>query len=205
MTSSGGSRAASSRPRTVLLLHSSAGRYGADLQLLAIATGLDRSRWRALVVLPERGELGPLLDDAGVEVAVGPLAVLRRGLMNPRGIAAMARGAPRQRRALGRLAAEHGAALVHSNTSVVLGGHGLGLPHLVHVREIYTGVGGYAGELAWPLLRRRLEEADALACVSQAVADQFSSLAFVLHDGLVRVPRPLPREEARAALGVPAD
>jgi hypothetical protein len=64
-------------PRTVLFLHSSAGRYGADLQLLALAGGLD-DRYRAIAVLPERGELAPLLENEGVEVLVRPLAVLRR-------------------------------------------------------------------------------------------------------------------------------
>jgi glycosyltransferase involved in cell wall biosynthesis len=156
-------------------------------------------------VLPERGDLERLLEEAGVEVVVTPLAVLRRGLLNPRGALSLARALRRDRGVLGRLAASSRAALVHSNTSVVLGGHALDLPHLVHAREIYAGVAGFAGELAWPRLRRRLEEADALACVSQAVADQFSSIAFVLHDGLTRVPRPRAREDARAELGLPAD
>jgi glycosyltransferase involved in cell wall biosynthesis len=190
----------------VLLLHSSAGRYGADLQLLAIATGLDRSRWRPLVVLPERGELAPLLDEAGVETLVRPLAVLRRQLLSPRGATSLAARAARDRRALTRLAAERGAALVHSNTSVVLA-TAAGLPHLVHVREIYAGAGGWAGALGWPLLRRLLLRADALACVSAAVAAQFagSERAFVLHDGLARVPERRPRAPARLALGLPED
>jgi hypothetical protein len=43
--------------RTVLYLHSSAGRYGADRQLALIARGLDRERYRPLVVLPHHGRL----------------------------------------------------------------------------------------------------------------------------------------------------
>jgi len=39
--------------RTVLYVHSSAGRYGADRQLLAMASGLDPSRYRARVVLAQ--------------------------------------------------------------------------------------------------------------------------------------------------------
>jgi glycosyltransferase involved in cell wall biosynthesis len=190
----------------VLVLHSSAGRYGADLQLLTIASGLDRSRWRPVAVLPERGELAPLLEDAGVETVVRPLAVLRRRELTPRGLASLAAAAARDRRALTRLARSRGAALVHSNTSVVLA-TAAGLPHLVHVREIYGGAGGAAGALGWPLLRRRLLRADRLACVSAAVADQFggSERAFVLHDGLPRIPQPLPRAQARAALGLPVE
>jgi glycosyltransferase involved in cell wall biosynthesis len=74
----------------------------------------------------------------------------------------------------------------------------------VHVREIYAGAGGAAGPL-WPFFRRRLERADALACVSAAVAAQFRRRALVLHDGLVRVPEPGGRQAARTDLGVPGD
>ena len=42
---------------------------------------------------------------------------------------------------------------MHSNTSVVLAGGSLELPHLQHVREIYAGAGP---ALLWPLWRRRL-------------------------------------------------
>lgn len=151
-------------------------------------------------MLPERGELAPLLESAGVEVRVHPLAVLRRGLLNPRGLASLGRAMRQDRRVLRGLVRSERVALVHSNTSAVLSGPGLGVPHLVHVREIYAGV--FPG---WPLYRRRLESSEGLACVSRAVAEQFSRRAFVLHDGLARVPRPRARDEARRELGVPDD
>ena len=93
---------------------------------------------------------------------------------------------------------------MHSNTSVVLAGGSLELPHLQHVREIYAGAGP---ALLWPLWRRRLLRADALACVSAAVAEQFGDnpKAFVLHDGLPRTPSPVAREAAREALDLPPD
>lgn len=189
-------------PRTVLFLHSSAGRYGADLQLLALAGGLDPDRYRAVAVLPERGELAPLLEGAGVEVVVRPLAVLRRSAPAP---LATARRLIADRRELGKLARDRGASLVHSNTSVILGGFSVGLPHVLHVREIYAGAGGPAGAALWPLMRRRLLRADALLCISQAVAEQFGGApaARVLHDGLPRVPRPPDAAVARAELGIP--
>lgn len=198
-------------PRTVLILHSSAGRYGADLQLLAIAKGLDPARWRALCVLPERGELGPLLEEAGAEVVVHPLAVLRRRLSLPAGAARLARAAAADRRAIGALARHRHAALVHSNTSVILSGHAIaravGVPHLLHVREIYEGAGGRAADALWPLFRRRLLRADAVVCISRAVAAQFhgAAHAVVVYDGIPRSPEPVPRQRARAMLGVPAD
>ncbi|MDQ4049959.1 MAG: glycosyltransferase family 4 protein [Actinomycetota bacterium] len=198
-------------PGTVLILHSSAGRYGADLQLLAIAGGLDRARWRAVCVLPERGELAPLLEEAGAEVIVHPLAVLRRALATPARAAALVRAAAVDRRVIGALARERGAGVVHSNTSVILAGGSIaraaGAAHLLHVREIYERAGGRMAAALWPPFRRRLLRADAVACISRAVAAQFpgSERAFVLHDGLPRSPAPLERDHARVMLGVPAD
>jgi glycosyltransferase involved in cell wall biosynthesis len=197
-------------PRTVLLLHSSAGLYGADQQLLTIARGLDAGRWRALCVLPERGPLAALLEEAGAEVVVHPLAVLRRALATPRGGAAMAAGVRRDRRVLGRLARERGVALVHDNTSVVLGGHAVaraaGAAHLVHVREIWRDAAGRPGRLLWPVVRRRILRADGVACISEAVARQFPAGATTLvRDGLPRVPGRVGRPEARRRLGLAAD
>ena len=190
----------------ILFLHSSAGRYGADLQLLALASGLDRNRFNPLVALPERGELAGLLEQAGVEVVVAPLVVLRRAGLGPRGALGLLRAAPGPDERLVAVARERGAALVHSNTSVILSGAGLArtlaVPHLIHVRELYPRV-----PLAWPLWRRRLLRADRLACVSEAVAAQFGGApnATVVHDGLARAARRAEREPARRALRLPED
>lgn len=197
----------------VLFLHSSAGLYGADLQLVALAGGLRRRGWETVAVLAERGDLEPRLEAEGVEVVVEPLAVLRRRLLSASGLRDLAAAARSERPRLKALAS--GASLVHSNTSVILGGGAAasanGIPHVMHVREIYEGAtravsapgrpstsradgagetgaarGRLAGAaaLAWPLWRRRLEQADALACVSGAVASQFRRSATVIHDGL---------------------
>lgn len=196
--------------RTVLFLHSSAGLYGADRALLTMAAGLDPDRWRPLVVLPEQGELGPALQDAGVEVVVRPLAVLRRGEVGPGGLLALARRARADRIELGALAREREAAVVHSNTSVIVAGQAIaraaGAAHLMHMREIYAPPSAGLSERAlWPLWRRRLLRADAVACMAQAVADPLaSSRTFVLYDGPVRTVEPAARAAARAHLGVPA-
>lgn len=189
--------------RRVLFLHSSAGRYGADLQLLVLASGLDRKRYNPLVVLPERGALAPVLEERGVEVAVTPLAVLRRADLGPAGAAGLVGAARSAGRSLLALARRSETALVHSNTSVILSGQRLarhaGVPHVVHVRELYP-----RPPLLWPLWRRRLLHADRLLCVSGPVAAQFggSPRATVLHDALPRQPVVGEREEARRALGL---
>lgn len=193
-------------PEPVLFLHSSAGRYGADRQLLTLASGLDRSRFAPVVVLPERGELAELLEEAGVEALTAPLGVLRRAQLRPGGAFRIARDLRRVDGELEALARSRSAALVHSNTSVVLSGHQLtrklGIPHLVHVRELYPHV-----PVAWALWRRRLLRANRLACVSQAVAAQFGGApqVSVVHDGLPDAPARGERAMARAALGLDRD
>jgi glycosyltransferase involved in cell wall biosynthesis len=190
-------------PRTVLYLHSSARLYGSDRQLLAIAGGLDPRRYRPLVVLAEHGPLADELARAGVEVQVRPLAVLRRALMSPRGVARIAASFASDAAGLGRLARSRGVALVHTNTSVTLGGAAAarvaGVPHVWHVREIYA-----AFDRWFSAYRRLLLTADALPCVSRATREQFpaAAAAFTLHDGLPYPPDRAPRAEARRELGL---
>src|SRR5437763_1404998 len=73
-------------PRRVLYVHSSSGRYGADRQLLLVASGLDRARYEPIVALPDKGPLASDLMDEGVEVVARPLSVLRRQNLNPLGL-----------------------------------------------------------------------------------------------------------------------
>jgi glycosyltransferase involved in cell wall biosynthesis len=157
-------------------------------------------------VLPYAGELAPALADDGVETVVRPLAVLRRGLMSVGGVARIAAARAADGRALSALARDRGAALVHSNTSVVLGGAAsarrAGVPHVWHVREIYADVPARA----YALHRRLLGRADALPCVSAATRDALAlPRARVLHDGLATAPERADRERARTALGLPGD
>ena len=190
-------------PATVLLVHSSSGHYGADRQLQLIATGLDRSRYRPLVLLPGDGPLAGDLRSAGVEVQVRELSVLRRGLATPAGAAAVGAALVRDALELGALIRRRRVALVHSNTSVVLGGAAAAaiarVPHVWHVREIYARFGRL-----WPPYRSALCTARALPCVSGAAAAQFrdGDPVRVIHDGLAFEPRPAARETARDSLGL---
>jgi glycosyltransferase involved in cell wall biosynthesis len=156
-----------------------------------------------IVVLPTPGGLADDLEAAGVEVLIRPLSVLRRELAHPRGLASLAPALARDAATLSALARRRGVGLVHSNTSVVLGGAAVAalarIPHVWHVREIYARFASI-----WPAYRRLLLTARALPCVSQATADQFrgSSRAVVIHDGLAVDARRAPRAQARRALGL---
>jgi glycosyltransferase involved in cell wall biosynthesis len=171
-----------------------------------LATGLDRARWSPTVVLPSPGELADGLDEAGVEVVIRPLSVLRRELMHPRGLASLAPAVARDAVALAGLIRRRHVAVVHSNTSVVLGGTAAAalarVPHVWHVREIYSRFAA-----AWPPYRRVLLTASALPCVSEATAAQFGTArrprrVVVIPDGLAVDARRAPRLEARQALGL---
>jgi len=156
-------------------------------------------------VLPEPGPLLADLRAEGVDVLVRPLAALRRELMNPRGAVALSAGLARDGRDLTSLIRRRRVVLVHSNTSILLGG-GLaarltGVPHVCHVREIYRRFGR-----AWPPYRAILQRAAALPCISAATAGQFDSgRSMVIYDGLATNGRRAERAPARRALGLPQD
>jgi glycosyltransferase involved in cell wall biosynthesis len=160
-------------------------------------------------MLPGPGALADDLRAVGVEVLLRPqLSVIRRGLLNPRGTALLTGAVAADAVALRALIRRRGVALVHSNTSVVLGGAAAAalarVPHVWHVREIYARFGA-----AWNVHRRVLEHgAAALPCVSAATAAQFGangSGVSVIHDGLALDPSRALRSTARAALGLAAD
>ncbi|HEY8866469.1 MAG TPA: glycosyltransferase, partial [Solirubrobacteraceae bacterium] len=202
-----GDTRAEQTPRTILYAHSSSGRYGADRQLLALATGADPARYRAIVVLPAEGELAADLRAAGIEVHLRRLGVLRRALLSPAGLARVGARVIADAVALGRLARAQGVALVHSNTSVTLGGAAAalrtGLPHVYSVREIYTDF-----ERLWPAYRRvLLGTADVLCCSSEATCGQFGGdpRARVVHEGVTAAATRAERGAARAALALPPD
>lgn len=84
---------------TVLLAHASAELYGSDLQLVETAVALRKAGARVVVALPEQGPLGAELRNAGAEVEIVDMPVLRKAQMNLRGIVGLflhtLRAAPR--------------------------------------------------------------------------------------------------------------
>ena len=96
-------------------------------------------------MLPSRGALADDLEAAGVEVLVRALSVLRRELATPGGWPSVIAAAARDAARLAALIRQRDVALVHSNTSVVLGGAAAAararVPHVWHVREIYSRFG----------------------------------------------------------------
>lgn len=72
--------------KTILYLHAGAEMYGADKILLQLVTGLDKKRFRPVVVLPNDGVLREKLLANEVETYVVPYPILRRKYFTPKGI-----------------------------------------------------------------------------------------------------------------------
>lgn len=72
--------------KTILYLHAGAEMYGADKILLELVTGLDKTKFRPIVILPTDGILREKLENAGIKVHVIPYPILRRKYFNPKGI-----------------------------------------------------------------------------------------------------------------------
>ncbi len=160
-----------------------------------------------LALLPFDGPLAIDLRAAGVEVFIGPLAVLRREHLTPGGLPRLGLELSRTQPGLGRLLRAQRIDVVHANTSVLLGlgrpAAAAGAAHVVHVREIYPHV-----PIAWPLHRRALLGADRVVCVSRAVRTALATdepHVRVIHDGLAVEPARSARDGARLALGLPRD
>lgn len=136
-------------------------------------------------MLPDHGPLADDLKTANVEVTIRPMSVLRRQLASPAGLTRIAAAAARDALVLARLIRTHRISIVHSNTSVVLGGAAAAalarVPHVWHIRESYSRF-----PRLWPLHRRLLATAAALPCVSHATAAQFGAnpRVQVIPDGL---------------------
>jgi hypothetical protein len=133
------SRPGEQRLPTVLFVASSAELYGSDVALQRMATAHSRRGGGVLVALPDEGPLAGSLRVAGIDVVVAPLAVIRRRLMNPAGVAGIAARVARPPRVVLDAARTACVDVVHSNTSVVLSGAALarrlGVPHVWHMRE----------------------------------------------------------------------
>lgn len=137
----------------MLFVHASADLYGSDTALLQLVSGLDRERFRAVVVLPYDGPLVRYLRETVAEVVVREdLPIVRRGNLNVRGLLDLANRSVRSVWWLAGLIRRRDIDLVHSATLAVLP-TGLAAvlarrPQVWHVQEIITSPRAVAAALA---------------------------------------------------------
>jgi glycosyltransferase involved in cell wall biosynthesis len=126
---------------TLLFIHSSADLYGSDITLLQIVSGLDRDRFKAIVVVPYEGPLVPYLREAGAEVLVYPrLPIIRRQHMNVAGLFRLATSFLATARWISGVVRQREVVLIHNTTLAVslagLAAKAAKRPQISHVQEI---------------------------------------------------------------------
>jgi glycosyltransferase involved in cell wall biosynthesis len=130
-------------PARILFLHPSNELYGADLALLYLLRGLDRSRFEPLVILANDIEYSGLLSQelqaSGIESRSLPIAVARRRYLSPVGLPRFLRRLSVSVRMVADIIEREQIEIVHSNTLAVwtgaLAAKRTGRPHIWHVHE----------------------------------------------------------------------
>lgn len=193
--------------QTILYVHSGDELYGSDTALLRLIAGLDRARYRPLVVLPTdlpyAGLLSRELRRLGVECVHLDLAVVRRRYATVREAPRFVRRLRRSTAVLAQLIDREGVALVHSNTLVVwpgaLAARLTGRRHVWQIHELLTG----------PAVLRRLFGCALLALATVVVPNSHATSAGlfltsarggrvqVIPNGVAVAPMADPRERAR--------
>lgn len=171
------------RPR-VLILSSSAERYGSDRAMSELASALSRSGYTVAAAVPYEGPLVDAFRAMGLPCFVVPLSVVDRSLTAPRLLALIA-AAARSKREVIRTFHHFAPDIVYSNTSHVVDGPALARAfravHVWHVREI---------ERVPPALRRLyggwlLVSSSRVVTISEAVHQAYFNR---VHRGAVVVP-----------------
>lgn len=130
--------------KTILYLHAGAEMYGADKILLELVTGLDKTKFRPVVILPTDGILKKKLEEAKIQVYVIPYPILRRKYFNPKGIINYVSNYRNQSDAIVKYLNDNNIKvdLLHVNTLAVLEGirlkKKLKVPLYWHIHEIIT-------------------------------------------------------------------
>jgi len=124
----------------ILYLHAGAEMYGADKVLLDLIRNLDKTKYKAYVVLPEEGVLAEAFRKENIDVTVMDYPIMRRKYFNPKGIIQYGAGLLKYAKMLTKFAKERNINLVHTNTAAVLEGamvsRQMRIPQLWSIHEI---------------------------------------------------------------------
>ncbi|WP_261787056.1 glycosyltransferase family protein [Lactobacillus taiwanensis] len=130
--------------KTILYLHAGAEMYGADKILLELVSGLDKTKFRPIVILPTDGVLRKKLEEENIFVHVISYPVLRRKYFNPKGIADYISNYKSKSDDIIKFLDKNDIKidLIHVNTLAVLEGirlkNKLDIPLYWHIHEIIT-------------------------------------------------------------------
>ena len=108
--------------KNILYLHAGAEMYGADKILLELVTGLDKSKFHPIVVLPNDGILKDKLIENGIETYVVHYPILRRKYFNLKGIINYGLNYFGKSNEIVKLLKNKRVDIIHANTTAVLEG-----------------------------------------------------------------------------------
>ncbi|GAA0275727.1 glycosyltransferase family 4 protein [Actinomadura nitritigenes] len=188
----------------VVLAHPSPDLYGSDRMLVESVRALVPGH-RVIVTLPADGPLAPVLRDAGAEVVVLPVPVLRKSYMTPFGLVRLAFAAARALPRAWRLLRRERAAALYVNTVTIplwlLAGRLARVPSLCHVHEAEDDVPGpVRAALSMPLRLARSVVVNSRA--SAAALGSAGRGAQIIYNGVEEPPEPV--APPRAVLDGPA-
>ena len=108
--------------KNILYLHAGAEMYGADKILLELVSGLDKTEFHPIVVLPNDGILREKMQENEIEVHIVEYPILRRKYFNPKGIAEYAAAYFSRSKEIVKLLKGRRIDIIHVNTTAVLEG-----------------------------------------------------------------------------------
>lgn len=191
-----GIRRARQRPARIIYLNHGADLGGAEISLLELLRGLDRSRFEPFVVCPGEGDFVTVLREERIPVQIVPLHRLRELEPLPY-LATVER--------LSFLCRDLPADLIHSNSMYAaqfgnLAGRRAGIPTVCHIREWIDSEYGVSAFL--------LDAADRTVCVSNTVLRQYLKLggspdrSTAIYSGIRREPWTSANHDIRRELGI---
>lgn len=190
------------RLKTVLVVHPGAELFGSDRMLLESVIGLREAGCRVVVALASDGPLVAELRQAGAEVRIVPMFVLRKSLLKPRGWPALATSAVSGLIAAWRLLSRVRPDTVYVSTIIIPM-----WPLLARLRRIRAVSHVHEAERSGSRLLNRLLYLPHLASRRTLVNSQFSlqtirwalpALAYrseIVHNGVASPADPVPPRE----------
>ena len=126
----------------ILYIHQSSELYGSDKTLLCLIRGIDRSKYKPIVVLPGEGPLKEALTSESIQVIVTPVIKLHRKMFKPGYMASLPFEIIKSLKHIKKEIVGTKVDIVQSNTLAVLLGvflaQRLKAKHVWHVHEIIT-------------------------------------------------------------------
>lgn len=124
----------------ILYLHTGAELYGADIVLLELLKGIDKTLFNPIVILPSDGKLVEKLRENNIEVHIMQYPILRRQYFTIRGIMCYVSSYIKSSRAIAGFLKNRKISAIHVNTIAVLEGIYLSrvmkVPVIWHIHEI---------------------------------------------------------------------